>query len=48
MRRGHTLLVRTSLASQAATPVTDSISLLGIDDSIRLLDRACTDPAALN
>ena len=46
MRRGHTLLLRTTLASATQPdPVTDSISLLGIDDSVRLIDRACLDPA---
>lgn len=48
MRHGHTLLVRSTLASQAAAAVTDSISLLGMNDSMRLLDKACADPAALN
>ena len=45
MRRGHTLLLKTSLGGGS---VTDSFSLLGIDESLRATDQACAEVSARN
>lgn len=43
MRRGHTLLLKTGIN---AGVVTDSFSLLGVEDSMRASDAACSDKNA--
>ena len=45
MRHGHTMVLRTTLSGYAAGAVIDSISLLGVDDSMRLIEKACANPA---
>jgi hypothetical protein len=42
MRHGHTMLLRSRLVD-GQTAITDSISLLGVDDSMHLADWACLD-----
>ena len=43
MRRGHTLVLHTGSGTSA---VTDSFSLLGLDDSMRASDQACAEVSA--
>ena len=45
MRHGHTMMLHTALSSGAGA-IVDSISLLGVDDSLRMIDRACIGATA--
>jgi len=44
MRRGHTMLIRSSLGGAQSGVLTDAFSMLGVDDALRVIDAACATP----